>query len=285
MNLTSIDLLTGIDQSLRLVLRSKGSNERYIIKKSTGLDPDELIRSFYGTSADKKKRYNTLMMKKRVIGLLLELKPNRTLNESYSDVRSEMYKVISASRSGLVTLHFNSGSTTVSAISGFITKFEMAYFDKKPGMQITIDCQEKLLTAINPVRQESADISTGSTIHVPDSHSTAPHGFTFSLSYTAASPHFLMREANSLDWEFKVTPGTIGANTGFISGDTLIICTCDKTKKINLVRSAVTYPLLDKLDPTSIWPLIFPGSNQFYVEDSSKFDFNWTTYYPAYWGV
>jgi hypothetical protein len=55
------------------------------------------------------------------------------------------------------------------------------------------------------------------------------------------------------------------------------------TKDLFLVRAGNWYQLADAIQPGSIWPMIFPGENQFYGHSSvawSNISFSHT-----FWGV
>jgi hypothetical protein len=182
----------------------------------------------------------------------------------------------------LVTLHFNSGATIVAKIEGFISKFEVPYFTETPEAQITIVCKDPMFRAINPVVMESTDLSSINPIMVPDSMSTAPHGFSMDVIFTDPSTTFLIQDdPTHPEWTFKVTPGGFG----FVIGDHLYFCSEYTNRYLYMVRGGVTTHLLDKIEPGSIWPTIFPGFNTFQIVTLPKLNWGSLQYYAAYWGV
>jgi hypothetical protein len=138
-----------------------------------------------------------------------------------------------------------------------------------------------MFKAINPVIFEAAELSETNPVIIPDSLSTAPHGFVFELSATATTPSITIQDVPSdPSWKFKVTPAG-----GFLSGDLIYLSSEYSDKYIYMVRSSVVTQLADKVEPTSVWPILFPGANSFHIDDITKFNTNKVTYYPSYWGV
>jgi hypothetical protein len=52
-----------------------------------------------------------------------------------------------------------------------------------------------------------------------------------------------------------------------------------------MVRSGVTTHLLDRIDPTSVQPLIFPGFNEFHFVNLAAMTWEELRFDVAYWGV
>jgi hypothetical protein len=174
-----------------------------------------------------------------------------------------------------------SGATTVARIVGSIIKFEVPFFTKLPEVQLTIHCNDPMLRAINPVIFTGAELSTVDLVTVPDSLSNAPHGFTMQVTFNDASAQLTIQDkATSPEWFFKIIP-----SGGFLDNDVLYISTEFSDKQIYIVRSSTVIQLVDKIEPQSIWPVMFPGLNKFYFLEQEKFDWDDLRYYPAYWGL
>jgi hypothetical protein len=43
--------------------------------------------------------------------------------------------------------------------------------------------------------------------------------------------------------------------------------------------------LLDRIEPTSVWPIIFPGFSEFHFTNIASFDWDYIKFRPAFWGV
>jgi len=281
MRVTNVALYANNEEAVSFSLRASEPTAQYMIRAMAGLDAEDIVPKFYGFGLKTQPRFYDMGMKARDIVMRIVLNPRFNLDESYSDVRDDLYRVISATRTGAVTLHFNSGGTTVAQISGFITKFEVPHFSALPEAQLTVTCNDPMLRAINPVILEPADLKTVNPIIIADSLSTAPHGFDLQVTFSAATPAFTVQDAATTpEWVFKVIP-----NGGFAVGDKLYFSSEYADKQLYMVRGGVTTHLVDRIQPGSIWPIIFPGANPFYFLEIGSFTWNELLYYAAYWGV
>ena len=285
MRVTNVALYSGSPseaiEAINFSLSQSDPTAQYMVRNMIGLDTEELTPRFYGFSSQTKSKFYDFALKKREIVMRIVLNPRFNLDEAYSDVRDALYRTISAARTGMVTLHFNSGGTTVSKINGFITKFEVPYFTPLPEVQITVRCDDPMFRAINPVVYEPADLKTYNPIIIGDSLSTAPHGFQMRVTFKANSPSFTVQDkATDPEWIFKVVP-----SGGFLINDVLYFSSDYTNKYLYMIRGGVTTYLIDKILPESIWPIIFPGSTTFHFVEIANFNWNILEYYAAYWGV
>jgi hypothetical protein len=268
-------------EAITFNLRAVNSDDRYQVRNILGLDAEEILPKFYGFGLNTKARMYDLRLKPRDIILRVILNPNFRVDESYSDIRDDLYRSISAARTSQVVLHFKAGPTIVARIYGFITKFEVPYFVKLPEVQFTINCNDPLFRAINPVLFAPAQLATVNPVLLPDSLSTAPHGFTFQATFKAAAASFTIQDLPTQpEWQFVVTP-----TGGFLTGDVLYFSSEYLNKYCYMVRGGVTTYLMDKIAPTSVWPMIFPGQNSFQFVNLASINWNTLQYYAAYWGV
>lgn len=282
MRVTNVGLYAANNvEAINFSLSKSDPSAQYMVRTMIGLDAEDLVPKFYGFGLVNKPKFYDFGMKPRDIVIRIVLNPRFNLDESYSDVRDDLYRIISATRTGLITLHFNSGGTTVAKISGFITKFEVPHFAPLPEVQITVRCDDPIFRAINPVIYDPTELKTTNPIIIADSLSTAPHGFTMKVTFKATSPQFSVQDlASNPEWKFVVIP-----NDGFASGDVLYFSSDLANKYLYMVRASVTTHLVDRIQPGSIWPVIFPGANTFYFPEIANFNWNDITYYAAYWGV
>lgn len=282
MRLTAVDLYSpNFTETITFGLRPRDTPSVYIIKSMVGLDAEDIIPKFYGFGLQTKPKFYDLSLKPRDVVMRIVLNPRWELDESYSDIRDTLYRAISATRTGMVTLHFKAGATIVAKLSGFISKFEVPYFTQMPEVQLTVTCDDPMLRAINPVIFRAADMNTVNPVLVPDSLSTAPHGFSLKVVFKLNSPAFTIQDVpTNPEWKFKVTP-----TAGFLVGDALYFSSDYTDKSLYMVRGSTTTHLMDVVEPTSIWPVIFPGSNSFHFPEITAFDWDNLTYYASYWGV
>lgn len=281
MRITDLTLYSNDVEVVTLSLAKAKARDKFMALTMTGLDPIDLIPKFYGFGLKTKPVYYDFVMKPRDIGIKIALNPRFTFNETYSDVRDELYRLISSARTGLVTIYFMDSGATVAKISGFITKFEVPHFTERPEATMTIRCDNPMFRAINPIVYDSSKLSDTNPIILADNISTAPHGFGFQVTFTATSADFTIQDAASdPEWKFKIIP-----SGGFQVGDVLHFSSDAIDKHLYFVRGGNTTYLMDRIEPGSIWPVIFPGANEFYFLDIADFDWNTLEFYAAYWGV
>jgi hypothetical protein len=281
MRVTNISLYSNDVEAVTFNLQDVATNDQYMIREILGLDTEDLIPRFYGFGLQTKPKFYDFVMKPRTIVMRIVLNPRFNMDESYSDVRDTLYKAISSVRTGQITLHFNSGGTTVARIFGFIVKFEVNHFSPLPEVQLTIRCDDPMFRAINPVFYTPAELKTTNPIIIPDSLSTAPHGVQMQMTCKAAVPSFTIQDEEiNPEWVFTIVP-----TGGFLVGDILNISSEAFSKQLYITRAGANIYLVDKLIPESIWPIIFPGATSFHFVNLASFDWNSLEYYAAYWGV
>lgn len=282
MRVTNVEMYSStFEEPINFSLRATDPNAKYQVKTIIGLDAEEIIPKYYGQGLATSPKYYDFSLKPRDIILRIVLNPNYRLQESPSDVRDDLYRAISADRTGRVVLHFRSGGAVVSRIFGSIIKFEVPYFAKLPEVQFTVRCNDPMFRGVNPVHFAPNELVTVNPVLLPDSLSTSPHGFTMQVTFKAAAPSFTIQDVQTNpEWIFKVIP-----SGGFLNGDALFFSSEFSNKYLYMVRSGVATQLIDKVQPNSMWPIIFPGQNSFWFVDLASINWNFIDYYAAYWGV
>ena len=281
MKVTSIELHAS-DRILLTVGTSKVStDDKYLLRGVFGLDADEVAPKYYGSGIVTGTKWYRFSRKEREVSMRIVLNPNYLLKESFSEIRDDLYRAISANRSGSLDLIFRNGGSAVSKLTGFITKFEVPYSSETPELQITMVFEDPMLQGISYVELESSEIDTINPLYLADNVSTAPHGFSFCLTFTStASDISIWDKESSPDSTFTVTP-----DSSFQIGDKLYFSSVDGDRQLYVDRSATIIPMLDKVDPGSTWPIMFPGPNEFYVNDQADFDWDWIRYTHVFWGL
>lgn len=281
MRVTSVSLFAGESLAVQFDLRTSTAKSRYMVRSIFGIDVDEIIPIFYGFSIDGAKRFYDFKLKPREIVMRIVMNPRFNLNETYSDIRDTIYRAISSTRTGELELQFNSGPATISRIYGHIVKLEAAHFSNIPELQITIRCNDPMFRGLNPIAYEVADLPSINPVGIVDNLSTAPHGFQMVFTMTASIPTITIQDqATDPEWEFKVIPGS-----NFLIGDVIHFSSEFNNRYLYMVRASVVTHILDMIEPTSVWPIIFPGFNSFHFVDIASFD--WTSFHfnTAFWGV
>lgn len=282
MRVTAVEIhTTTLEEPIEIPLDSSDPKARYAIKSIIGLDADAIFAKFDGWNLNDGSGFYSLNMHSREIVMQVGLRPRFEMDETYSDIRDELYRAISATRTGLIELRFKAGAFYISSIVGSINKVEADLFTNSPEVRITFACDDPMFRGINPVVYEPASLGANRLVVVPDSLSTAPHGFEMQVTFHATSAQFNIQD-DPVDptWVFQVIP-----SGGFAIGDVLNISSEVSNKQINYVRSGVTTQLADKISPSSVWPIIFPGMNAFHFMEYNKFNWNYLQFNPCYWGV
>lgn len=280
MRLTSVVLRSSGYDDVELSLRPE-SRDRYVIRTIIGIDADELIPKFYGYGEQTSAKHYEQTMKPRNIIMRVETRPQYQINENVSDIRDRIYRLISANRSGIIQVMFKAGATTVSAINGRIIKLEVPYFSKVPELQITVKCDDPMFRSIHPIDYRPIDLPSSNPVILPDSASTAPHGLSFKIKFTAATSSFVIKDhPTDPEWSFTVTPPV-----SFAIDDEIHFSSEYSEKLVYLHNLTDPHHLMDMIQAGSTWPLIFPGNNELYFDPIANFDWLELSYNSAYWGV
>lgn len=249
----------------------------YNVKTIIGLDADEIVPYSFASTYSPGTKYSELFLQKREIVVRIELNPSFGGGQTYSDLRDDLYRLISSSRTGNIQLQFKNGNDVTAVISGFVKKFESSQFSKTPEAQITIRCDDAMLRAPDPVVVDVVGLDPLAT-NLNDPLSTAPHGFTFEAEFIDSSLYFHLEDPTDSTWTFDV----FGL---FQEGDILHFSSVPGDKYLYVVRGLDTIHLVDVITPESVWPIMFPGDNNFDVTSPFTVQWNAISYYPAYWGV
>lgn len=278
MKLTSVEICSenSLDPAI-LSFRDPTAEYPYNIKEIAGIDADEIVPRFYGPASTD---FYEFSLEKRDIVFKIELNPEFSRNETFSDLRDKLYRMISATRSGKVQVIFKNEAYSVAAITGFISKFETSHFERVQEVQLTIKCDEPMLKALDPVRVSLQGLGfTRATII--DNQSTAPHGFSFEIGITSNIIDVLtITDPDDSSWHFTITVGW-----GLLAGDKMFFSTDSKDRQLYVVRGSTTYYIGDWIGLGSVWPIIFPGVNTFAFTHPTQLAWRSLSYYPTYWGI
>lgn len=276
MRVTSVTLSAeGSSNQCVLSYRDPGSTSPYLAKSITGLDADDIVPRFYGSSASNAKYYSLSLQKRDVIFQMV-LNPRYAQFESHSGLRDELYRLISSSRTGVISVEFKDGPNSVAIIYGFVSKLETDHFDKEPSVKLAVTCDDPMLRSVAPANVSVLGLDPASTV-ITDNLSTAPHGLSFNVIFTDSQPDFTMTDTED-EWSFSIVP--VG---GFLRDDVLHVSSDFNNKEVYIVRDSEIIYLADVIIAGSIWPVLFPGENTFIC--SPNFVWDTISYYVTYWGV
>lgn len=282
MRLSAVVLSTSsYDEEITFAVHQQDPNNRYLLRAMVGVDADEIIPKFYGFGTQAAARYYEYTMRPREIVMRVALNPLFAVNEDVSVIRDAIYRLISRDRTGELTLNFMAGGTTRCSIKGMIVKAEVPYFSQTPELQITVRCNDPMFRSLTPYAFGPSDLPSANPVTLMDEPSTAPHGLSFKVEFTAAVASFVIQDhPSSPDWEFEVIP-----SGGFLIGDELHFSSEYQQKLVYLQRTGDNRNLMDKIQPYSIWPQIFPGRTDLYFPQIASFDWIELNYYSAFWGL
>lgn len=284
MKLTNVNIhAIGSNNVINLSFRDPKNLNSYIAKEILGLDADEITPKFLANSTTGNHRYYDFTLGKRDIVIQVLLNPNFSIGETHAALRDKIYKLVSSTRTGEIEVSFKDGAVNVARVSGFVTKIESPKFTKSPEVQITISCNDSMLKAYVADNVDVVGLSPTNAV-VLDSKSTSPHGFKFGVSFTNLRTEFSIQELSTgvPPREFKIN--LIGSPLlGFGGDDILSFSSEHNDRFVYLQRDGVIYHLMDRVLPNSIWPIMFPGNNNFKLSVGAKWV--WFNYHATYWGV
>src|SRR5688500_7127761 len=109
MKLSSVTLSSvGSTEELVLGVAEYGSNCPYLVKGIVGIDAEDIVPKFYARGLQSDKKFYEYTMKPRDVVIRIGLNPIFRINEDVSSIRDNVYRLISADRSGLLQIQFNS---------------------------------------------------------------------------------------------------------------------------------------------------------------------------------
>jgi len=283
MKINGIDVFANGSKVCGFDLVTRSALNPYVLKASTGLDADNIIPRFYGAGLVSNTKYYDLALEPREIVLRIGLDPNYVLGIAPADLRDDIYRAVAASRDGLLQLRFLIDGVPYTQIKGFVTKLEAPHFNREPEVQITMLCDPSMITGMEPTEVIVDDLDLILPV-INDPLSTAPHGFKFSMSMAdgtwGESFPFTIKDAVTPDWQFRLT-------YAFQDDDVLYFSSEMGNKYIYVVRDAEEIPIMDTLITGSVWPIIFPGVNEFILSNVDPDNMDWIdmSYTETHWGI
>lgn len=276
MRVDRIDLYSNGQEVARFDVNVLDIRNPYIIKAITGLDADQIIPRYYGTGLVSGTKFYDMTLEPREIAMRIGLNPNFNVNQTPSDLRSDLYRAIASSRGGTLVLKFVDDNSVVGVIEGFVSKFEGPLFTDSPEVQITMRCEDPIFKSEYVVSVIVADLDEENPL-ITDPVSTSPHGFKFKLTFTGSVNPLTIQSSLFPEWQFQI-------NYPFLAGDELYFSSEENDKYLYVIRSSSTIQLMDRIELNSVWPIIFPGENQFYIV-GILFNWNECYWYETHWGV
>lgn len=279
MRITSVELRPeGSTDVIDLSFRDPRSLNPYQVKSIAPLDADEITPQFYGTSGDATKKYYNMALKQREPVILIGLHPRFGAEEdnSYSDLRDRLFRIIASSRTGNVKIVFKDGADSIAMILGTVSKMESSLFTESPEVQITFLCKDPMIKGLTRT-QLMPQQKTTANLFLNNTQSTAPSGFRLKATVPAKVDRFVISPP-SRESKLDVRP-----HGGFLPNDVIELSSENRDRYIYMTRAGKRTYLADVIQSGGVWPILFPGDNTY----TTNIAFTWTSidYYKTYWGV
>lgn len=284
MRITHVDISPeGSSEIISLSLNSPSPYDPYLVKSITELDANELSSLYYGKSSDSTKRFYETSLSKREPVITLSLNPsltNQSLN-TYSKLRDNLYRCVSSSRTGLVSLIFKNKEESVSMLSCRIGNIETDHFSPTQEVAITFVTEKPYFRSLSRVEARPDLYKNLYSFSVTDNLSTSPHGVIFELELREAGKIFEISPPYTSiqpDWKFR-----LNRTNNFSVGTVFTISSETDNKKVVGQLGPNPVGMADLVATNSVFPIIFPGENQF--KTNLKVHVKSARFYYTYWGI
>lgn len=276
MKFTSIRLegLNAID----IPIINATASDLYILKTAEGLGPPEIDVAI-AASRNVDGYYKGRNTQYREIVLTIGLNHNYKENVMISDLRTNLYGLLSAGSSDSTDVVIVNEGTNVMRTTGYIKKMEIVPFSVTPEVQITIACLKSYFVDQNDVY---VDVNSTSGFLEITNKGTAETGLIFEVkANTTYSPGFIITDNRQNTMWIKYT---------FQVNDVLKVDTRPGSRSIILenfnphTQNLQSQSLLHCLSTDSNWVSLYSGTNRLSFFASV---FDWTEFYytPQYWGI
>lgn len=263
--------LTDID----LPILGASMSEPYKVYAVDGLGPPDLDVLLAETHAPGGIFVSRRAQGRQIIARI-GLNPNYETGLTISDLRYDLYGLLSPGVDPTdQSIFFKLMKQNVPQVQtqGYVKRIEIVPFDKKPQVQLTMDCLGPYLT--------KPDITT--VDYIPQNTSwpltnvgRAPTGIEFCVTFASPTTAF----------SIGVESGGSMAFTGdFQIGDKLIVDTNEATRFVGHMRGGSYIAYLELLDPESDWLTLHGGTHNIQTSDPLEFDWDYFRYYTRFWGI
>lgn len=298
MNVTEIKLMTpGAIDLLHASFKTKDvvRTDRFILKKATGLDAEDIMPQFYGRAQGTNFNYYNMVPKARVVTLTIKLNPQYNYNQTVGQLRDVFYKAVSYNRQGKIELRFMDDEEEIGSLIGFIRKIESSQFEAEAEITVTFEFSDPFIRS-----NDHVIIQGSSPVHAlgmpnpewEDNDSTAPHGFKMELVFTIPTVHVIDSLTihgihNPLYAPFKI-------DYHFEPGQDKLYFSSEYNNRYLYVErtngpNVQTINLADKIVKDSIWPIMLPGKTKIGFSNAEnatpEIYIERILYRTAYWGV
>lgn len=269
MRFTSIRL-KGIN-TVDLPVVNTSSFDPYILKSAEGLGPPE-INVFIAQSSGMDGYYKGRETQYREIVLSVALNPNYRENVTVSDLRSELYGLLSSGFSDSIDIIIvNEDGIELMYTTGYIKKMEVVPFSATPEVQITITCVKSYFEASNGIH---ASLNPSEYQQEITNEGTAETGFVLTVVCQYETGRFDLVDNRGkqtlIQFDFKMD-------------DILTIDSRAGSRSVSLERDDGVENIIYAMSMDSDWLTLYNGYNRIYSYSGFRWDDLY--YVPRYWGI
>lgn len=255
--------------NLELPLTNISYNSPYIVKSITGLEAPDL--SDFETERNAHNNFGALT--ERAISALIVLNPANSEGKTVSELRDHLYRFISSVGKFGVEVQLMDGDNHIASVRGRFTGLETDLFSNTSQAVVTIVCPNPIFAATEP---EEFLFSS----NYDDGKSTAPRGLMFAVNILEEASEFILTSYSELAvHSFKI-------NQNFEAESAIVVSSIYGNIFAYYTTDGVSYEsVVNRIPKDSVFPALYPGINNFEIDDSSNFEVAQALQYPSYWGV
>lgn len=276
MRFSKVKIEFGPSESFTFPLDADILTSKYVVTMIDGLEPAPMTVAV-SSSLNGEGTYQGRQVENKKITIAMGYRPDYSIGERVSDLRDELYKLLTPKVGSHLKLSLLDSSNVVLAyIYGQISIFDTTLFDKNPMAQITIATYSPYLS-----KDRVYVSSPGSMSINPMSYTNlgnAPTGFKFRCTLTDDMSVFEIRnEPIPYTKRFYIA-------YGFALGDIININTHPGSRTVTVTSGATTVNLLSYLSTDTAWMQLDGGVN---ILRFTNLNFTLTelSHIPRYWGA
>jgi hypothetical protein len=263
-----------------------GDPSPYILKGADGLDISDINQFSYGLGLNGQTFYS-MTADDREITLQIEIIPEISALTP-QQIRNNIYKEISKNRNTSIYFDLMYDSEVVARIDGYISAIEPSLFSPISELTIKIKCNGYLFSALEYISDFDLNAFNGGDIVVPMTKGNAPVGFRTVINIVNPISSFGLAELDDIGSYTSI----FNLTYNFLAGDSLFLTTEMNALEVFVARfnnglgTWSNIQLADRIDVGSIWPILFPRTNNFTVLAAvGTYDITSFVYKPMYWGI
>lgn len=249
-------------------------NDPYQVTNIDGLGPPELDVLLAENHAPGGIFVNRRSQGRQIVARI-GLNPDYKIGQDVSDLRYYLYGLLSPGvdpQNQSIKVSLLNSNVPVVDTTGYVKRIEIVPFNKKPEVQITIDCLGPYLEEPDLIELTPPESITWTVTN----YGRAPTGVKFEVEFTQTLSTFSIAIQNGTSMTFQAD---------FQVGDQLVVDTNEATRFVGLRRAGSFILYLEMLTAESKWLVLHGGEHTFQTSDPAEFNWNLFEYRNRYWGI